>query len=429
METKAYLKMDAVGEQYLYQNTDRCPNAPRYEVTMTETIDPAKLAAALNDVYARFPQMAVGIEERGNYIGYRDITTPAKVYPEEGQIITLGTEDSDGHLIYVTYAGKTIYCVIFHGLGDGLGFNIFVKALVFRYAQLMGYPVENDGSIRSVNEPFDPLEAEDQVEKYWNHSFGALKTMPQYSAFMVPLEEKGPDAGDTIVEIKIPFKELHGVAKAYQASPLTFLSPVFGAAIYEKYEDQLEPGKPIIAGTPINLRQFFPTPTTRYFAVTGGLAIGKAFDKKDFSEILKENKAILDAQMDGEYLLNEFLKTLRSSRSLLEADIPNAKKREIVYEAVTSFLDQYTYLLTNIGNVVMPDSLLTYVEDFNVVLPAGMTPFTIAVTSLKGIMTLNIAQYNKSTDICERFVEILNALDIGATITRVYSFHTMRQYP
>ncbi|MGL4284401.1 MAG: hypothetical protein ACRCSI_12590 [Eubacterium aggregans] len=80
METKAYLKMDAVGEQYLYQNTDRCPNAPRYEVTMTETIYPDKLDASLNDVYARFPQMAVSIEERGNYIGYREITTPAKVY-------------------------------------------------------------------------------------------------------------------------------------------------------------------------------------------------------------------------------------------------------------------------------------------------------------------------------------------------------------
>ncbi len=429
METKAYLKMDAVGEQYLYQDTDLCPNAPRYRVTMTETIDPGKLEAALNDVYGRFPQMAVGVEERGNYLGYREIEEPARVYPETGQIITLGTEDSGGRFIYVTYGEKSIYCVIFHGLGDGLGFNIFVKALVFRYAQLMGYPVENDGTIRTVDQAFDPLEAEDQVKKYWDHEFKDVKEMPNYPAFMVPLEEKAPGEGDTIVEIKVPFKDIHGVAKSYEATPLTFLSPVFGAAIYEKYADVLEMDKPIVAGTPINMRQFFPTPTTRYFAVTGGLAIGKAFEREAFEDILKDNKAILDAQMDGEYLLKEFLNVLKMSRDLLESDIPNEKKREIVHNAVSAILGQYTYLLTNIGNVALPESLMPYVEDFNVVLPAGMTAYTIAVTSLNGIMTLNVAQYNKETDICERFVEILNSLDIGAKITDVYQFHTMRQYP
>ena len=73
-----------------------------------------------------------------------------------------------------------------------------------------------------------------------------------------------------------------------------------------------------------------------------------------------------------------------------------------------------------------PPSIEPYIEEIYPCLPTALNPFTLAVVSYNDELVINVAQRHTDTDVCERFINILNELEIPAYISKVFNFHTMR---
>ncbi len=86
---------------------------------------------------------------------------------------------------------------------------------------------------------------------------------------------------------------------------------------------------------------------------------------------------------------------------------------------------QEAHPITNLGKISLPPAMEAYVEELYVCMGAAIDPFTLAAVSYKGELVINVAQREADTEVCERFVEMMNGRQIPARITEISSFHTM----
>ncbi len=416
------LTLDANGKVYLYGSHLSCGCVPRFTVRLDRRVDGAALEKAAGETLGRFPQMAVGLAwDKSNYF-YIPIDLPVPVFPGDGTTVrAMGTDDTNGYLFCITYKDDTIHADWFHSLADGIGFLAFLKSLLYHYFRILGLSVEADG-IRTSDTEFEAEEAEDAVMKI---DLADGNGYPRVPAFRVPGVTTQGDPEDTVVQIRLPFSKFHGIVKDYQASPVTFICPLFSSAVREKH-CTAEEERPVIASVPVNLRPYFPSKTTRCFIAGAGIPYDQKMANLSFGDILDIEKGLLDFQTQAHELARDAKRTAVETLQLLDADLPIEEKCSLVRASIEQTSKQTTYVITNMGRVDLPFSLEQHVKELYPCLPTAVNPFTLALVSYRGELVLNVAQRSPDTGVCERFVELLNGFDIPAEISKVYSFHTMR---
>ena len=238
MNTKNYLECDYGSESYFYGSHLTSGCVPRFVVRLDAPVNEEVLCQTMEDILPRFPQMTVKVVRTadGCNCTFADNEAAFEVFHDQGDVVrTIGTADTHFYLFSVTWHDDVLLFDFHHLLGDGNGFIIFIKAVIYRYMELMGVPVRNDGSILTVNRPYLPEEGEDA----YHLLEGCTPSIPDWykpglPVFNVPDISTADDPADTVVQITIPFKEFRHVFKAYHSSPVTFLSPLFSHAIYER---------------------------------------------------------------------------------------------------------------------------------------------------------------------------------------------------
>lgn len=432
MINKEYLAFNPGEESYFYGSHLASGCVPRFIVSLTMLIEEDVLRQTMEDIRKRFPQMSVKIEKDtdGNNYVYKDNDAPFPVFHNDGSVIrTMGTEETDFHLLTVTYWEKMLIFDFHHVLGDGTGFIIFIKAVLYRYFQLKNLPLDNDGSILTVDQEYN----EEEGENAYKYIEGQPAEIPDWyvsgrKVFNIPGISTDHDPADTLVQIRIPFDRLHGVAKSYKTSPVTFISPLFSQAIYEKYEDIIGTDC-ILTSIPVNLRPYYPTRTLRYFITIAVLAHSKLILKEGFENILLDQKRLLDEQTKPEFLNYMAQNLIKGMTQFREMPMPVEQKAEMMDCQVRESMKNYTYVITNVGKIDLPGIMAQYVTEFYPMLPTATCPFTIAITTWNNELMLSVTQRQEETDICERFVELLNMLEIPAYISDKFEYHTMRCKP
>lgn len=429
---KSHLVVGPGDSSYFYGTHLNNGCVPRFTIVLSMPIDGDTLRVAMDGIMRRFPQYAVRIERDsdGRHYHLEENDRRLPIFHDEGDVVrTIGGEDTSGHLLMVSYYGNRIMFDFLHVLGDGTGFMMFIKAVVFRYLQLSGVAVENDGTILTVDQPYADEEGCNAYEKVMD----APASVPDWyksgaEVFCPPCGGTGDDPSDTVVEIRIPFDVLHSRLRQYGSSPVTFIEPLFSHAIYDKYRDVIG-DRCIVASVPVNLRPYFPTGTARYFIALAVLAHSKLFLQEPFEKMLATQRALLKEQTRPEFLAFMAQKRVRDGLAFNKADLTIEERIRIMETKIVESLKSYTYVISNMGSVEFPPTVAPYVEECLFMLPTSTLPFTIATLSLKGELVLTVTQRDEQTDICERFVSYMNRLGVPARITRVFKYHTMRFYP
>ena len=419
------LTLDANGKSYLYGTHLSCGCVPRFTVRLSGPVDGSALQRAADHALERYPQMAVGVaQDKSNYF-FIPIDLPAPVFEGDGSVVRrMGTEDTNAYLFCISYEGNTVHADWFHALADGLGFIVFLKSILYYYMKETGLPVENDGSIRDESTSFEEEEAEDAVLNKLPEN--GRDAYPRFPAYRVPDVSTSGDPEDTVVQIRLPFQKLRGIVKEYKASPVTFICPLFSAAIYEKHCADGEYETPIIAAIPVNMRPYYPSKTTRNFISCAGIPYDKKMSGLSFEAILNVEKGLLDFQTPAHELAYDAKKNAVEILELLDSDLSVEEKCRIMAESIEQTSGQTTYIITNLGKISFPPSMEPYIEEIYPCLPTALNPFTLAVVSYNDELVINVAQRHTDTDVCERFINILNELEIPAYISKVFNFHTMR---
>ena len=355
---------------------------------------------------------------------YRTNVLPPVVLPFDGveKRYTIGSPDTHGYLFLVGYEGNTITMEYQHSISDGRGFEEFIRCVIFQYLTLCGYPVENDGSVRSLDTRWSPAESEDGYRQLADQEFSpkGIWKKPE-AAHAWDLTDMG-DAPEIITEVTFPFSQLHGYSKAISVSPLSIVAPLLMRAFDKKFG---EPDKPVISQIPVDLRPLLPTATTRYFICFIDLPYLPEYRELPLPVVFRKTKEFLSTQMEREQLLYRAKAASDKCSELHESSIPLEDKMRQGQQICRNFVLEDSFLITNVGRFQLPPSCMPYVLDYGAVLPCAVQPFAMLVSSFGKRMKLSIAQRDHDMQVVESLVAGLHEIGVE-TEEHSYPFRVTR---
>ena len=104
----------------------------RLAIRMKETVDFDLLSHSVEKVMVRYPYFCVFPERDGENLVLRYNNRPLPVFPDD-RTVTLGSDDSRGHLISFGCKDKTIFIDASHYIADGMGIDPLMKSLLYLY--------------------------------------------------------------------------------------------------------------------------------------------------------------------------------------------------------------------------------------------------------------------------------------------------------
>lgn len=119
-----------------------CISADMFDVVQKDVLE-----HALNDVLERFPAYKVRLKKGWAWHFFEQNDAPARVFANEDVLKPINPDDTNGYWFRVSAIDKRIQLEMFHALADGNGALAFLKSIVKRYRELLGFDVVDDGVI------------------------------------------------------------------------------------------------------------------------------------------------------------------------------------------------------------------------------------------------------------------------------------------
>ena len=317
---------------------------------------------------------------------------------------------------------KTICFDFSRALVDEVGLMDFVKAVLFRYIELSGYPVSNDGSVKIMSDPCAALEGADPLPR--------IDDMPASRPvwYMDARAVNAPAADavrEDIVQIRIPQPRLKGDKMQLVNIPVTYLAPVFSHAVYEALEDRMAAGEYVVASVQINLRPYFPSPSMLPYTTPVYLAYNRNLNEYPFNTVLMSQKKLLEAQLKNDTLAYSAQRKIAGIEKAFDGKGPLTEmimKNKAILKDVVS---RSTYDICRVGNVLVPESMQRYLTEFYPVVPSGPYMFSLTVINYRGEVVVTVSGKKDVRSVCGRFVELLVENDIDAFVADEFSFIPM----
>lgn len=406
------LRTDSYGKIFLYTTQEDVACVPRHRIRMSEPVRPKCLLNAVKTALLRFPHMMVGLTATDTQYRYRILVEEPVVLPFDGvtQRYTIGSEDTHGYLFLVGYHEDTIFMEYQHSISDGRGFEEFIRCVLFHYLLECGHKVENDGTVRTTDSAFVTEESEDAFRKLEEMEPSPAGIYQKPAALHADTLTWEKDSPEVVTELTFPFAALRAKAKEYGVSPLSIIAPLFSRAFYQKFgEGHTEP---VISEIPVDLRQVIPSLTTRYFVCFIDIPYEEAYNRLPLPEVFQKTKAFLSSQMSTEQLLYRAKRASSVCRELHERDIPIAQKEAEAREVARQFVRDDTFLITNVGQFKLPETMRPYVLEYGAVLPCSVQPFAMLISSYNGVMKLSVAQRDHDFQVVSDLQHLLADLDV-----------------
>ena len=415
-----YLVPSICGQTYLYGSHADASVSSRIVTALTMHIDPSVLEQALSEAVLRFPQIAVSLVEDGHRRTFISLNAPVPIFntgepmPEKLSDPRLG-----GYLFRVSYCHKHLYVDYHRALADEVGMMAFVKALVMRYLELSGYPVQTDGSVKLMSDEYFQAEGEDPMAKMQD-KFASRPLWYMDAKAVVP---QVVDADtEEVVQVKVPVAKLKKDYLDLATIPVTYMAPLLSHALREIYDDVIHGGEYIVAQVQVNLRPYYPSSSLRPYYTPAFLAYNRNLSDYPYKTVLMSQKKLLEAQLKND--------TLAYSAQRKIADIENIFESADTLAGLDSAFDSLqakassrsTYHISRIGNVILPESMQRLVSEFYPVIPSSGKPVSVTVSTYKGDLTVTVSGKKYAYDVCRRLVDLLHANDIDAYIADRYDF-------
>lgn len=386
-------------------------------------IDPVILEKALGETMRRFPQMSVGLVEENDRRTFVSVGGAVPVFKAEGEIPADFLDPSlNGYLLRVSYNHKHVYVDFHRALADEYGMITFVKALLLRYLELAGFPVQNDGSVKALSSEYFTAEGEDPMVKM-EDAYASRPVWFMDAKAAVP--ERAECENEEVVQVRIPLNKLKKDYADLPASPVTHVAPFISHALHELLADSIKAGEYVVAGVQINLRSYFPSSSLRPYYTPVSLAYNRNLNDYPYKTVLMSQKKLLEAQLKNDALaysaqrkISEVEKAFDKSRSLAELD----SAFEAIQESVSK---KFTYNICRVGHVILPDSMQRLVSEFYSVIPSSGRTISVTVTIFKGELNVTVSGKKYSNEVCNRLVNLLQDNDIDAYIADRYVFRPL----
>ena len=261
MSSENWYKVDNVAKVFLATHNERDTRSLRVSCTLKEPVNPDLLQEALITTIKRRPLFQVRIR-RGLFWHYLETTDVMPKVAEEHQrpCPVLYGKNYTGTLHYsVTYFHNRINLELFHALSDGTGALEFLNILVQNYLRLK-YPNEMKNVTIGLGASADDL-AQDSFKKFYTKN---AKAAPSVKKSYHIHGRKLPYDQLQFFEVSMPSKDLLALSKQYQVSLSSLIGAKLMMAIYDDMS-VLKRKQPVTISMPVNLRNYYPSETSRNF--------------------------------------------------------------------------------------------------------------------------------------------------------------------
>lgn len=406
---ETWYKMDNVAKVFLATYARRDTRSFRLSCYLTETVDPEVLDQAAKRAAQDWPQNQVTIH-KGLFWHYMQTTDKLPEVEEEHErpCPSLYGMGKEGQLHYkVTYFDKRINLDMFHAISDGNGGLEFLNMIVLNYLKIL-HPEEMANVSVGSGASSGDLE-EDSFEHFRGKKIAW--DQPKKKAYHLK-GRKLPYDQLQFLEVHMPASEMLSRAKAAGVSLTSYMGAKLMLAIYADMP-LLKRKKPITISLPVNLRNYFPSATSRNFfnsiyatKVLKGdetvESLAAEFDKQLKDQLTPEKIA---ARMNR-YELFETLPLVRVVPLFIKNPVVAAGSRQ---EGRTT-----TAVLSNMGKVVIPEEMKKYV--------AGYAPYCstasmfVTVCSYENDLVYGIAYAYRSTRVLKNFIRSITKDDIPVSV-------------
>lgn len=341
MDEYRWMKVDTASIMFTSLSSKKWGRTFRSAVILKDDVNPDILRKAAKDVMPRFPAMHTTVK-KGFFWNYQEGTPLLPEIREEytRQLLPI-TMRNDGRPDFrLVYYKKRLAMECAHHLGDGLGSNKYFTALLERYVEL-----KNNPDAPYNPSPIDPEELNNAFNDYYRPD-GDKEVEEEFKAHRIDGEiEKG---FIQFIYALMDVNELHAKAKE---KGLTITEYLASALILGTLRHAARPvTEPIIIAIPVNLRQFFPTNTTRNFTIQSRIDFfPEGRTDWSFDEICQKVKGQLKKRLTVE----ELQKILNNFGSLANNKVirfvPNFIKLPVVRLRQAQSHGNNTTILTNTG--------------------------------------------------------------------------------
>ncbi|MBC5788449.1 MULTISPECIES: hypothetical protein [Clostridiaceae] len=390
-------------------------NVFRMVCELTESVDRNTLQTAAEKTLAVFPSFRVRLR-RGlfwNFLEYnpnpfkihRDIHPPCSYFKGISQ---------RGYLFEVSYYKNKINLDLFHVLADGTGAMQFLRMLVYHYLQIAHERELTESTIPDNCLATPSSRSEDAFHKYYQKS---KKDAPfEKKAYRITGSKLMPG------EIKIitghmPVKQVLQLAKSHQATLTTYLTAVVIYSIYENMPARKRK-RPVKVNIPVNLRNHFPSVTSRNFFAC--IETGYTFDQQQptFEQVLEQVNQQVKGQLSSDKLSQRINFTVATEKNPIVRCLPLALKDIGLKIAYKQGEIAYSTALSNMGKVSMPEYLQPYIKNFNLIMsPSPFQPVKFGVCSYGDTLNFTYSAAMEPVDIPRHIFRYLSKQGVEVTIT------------
>ena len=332
---------------------------------LTEEVDPEVLQSALERALQGFPYFRSYLR-KGVFWYYLESTAQAAVVHEENlpALEALYIPGRKNLLFRVFWFRRRINVEMYHALADGTGGFAFFRTLVTEYL------IEKHGLDRSLIRPDSSSVEEKEADAFRRFYRSArevtsrnwLRDLHPVKAYQLK-GEKDPDLRLHLTEGTVSVKEMIALAHEKNVTIGILTAAVYIEAVI-RLMDARDYRKPGVISVPVNLRQFFPSATTRNFFGVINVQYHPEHYDGTLESIISEVSDSFEDQLSREkifYTMNSYA-SLEHNWGIKM--VPLFVKDRFISLFSSRRAGSVTTSLSNVGKVDLPKELAPYVEKF-----------------------------------------------------------------
>lgn len=387
----------------------------RVDAILKADVNPECLKYALLMTYKRFPTFSVNIA-RGLFWYYFEpkISGPEAMLEDDYPLRPFSDEKDKGYLFRVLYFKNRISLEVFHGISDGNGAAIFLKTLLFNYFTIMNdmepadrYALEKYGILYSKDLP-TPDEMEDSFQHYAVENIGL--NLKENLAFKIPGTRIKKNSLN-VTHILASVNDLYRLSKKFNCTISEFLASLLVYSILNARVYKASDRRPIKINIPVDLRKRFPSRTIRNFSSYVNVEIRpeKNQVEADFQEICSSVSQQLQDSLNLDLLRSKFSSNVNAEKNILMRVSPLFLKNIVLKSTFSLYGERLaTSILSNIGSVVLPESMARMIERFDFLngVPKQNTLYC-GVISFKDTISISFTSIISENSVLKMFVDFL----------------------
>lgn len=172
------------GKFFYYSNTGEAVFEGGIRVVLEEKLDLDSFKSAVGYALRLYPELCFRVKVADNRLICEENGLSPVFVPDSDRRYCYGSEETNGHMLFFSYSDCSFTMHFFHGWSDFAGFNVYLKAVLYRYAVLTGFELSKEElaellpSVRTAVPDLSVQDIEDRFDPYVKYMDGSAARAP-----------------------------------------------------------------------------------------------------------------------------------------------------------------------------------------------------------------------------------------------------------